>query len=308
MSLSVVVNTKNSAETLEATLKSVYWADEIVVVDMFSQDKTVEIAKKFTKNIFTHPDVGYVEPARNFAIAKAGHDWILVLDADEEVSPDLKELILKLISTESEASAYYFPRKNLIFGRWIKHAHWWPDYQLRLFQKGSVTWSDEIHSIPITTGEVAELPAQENLSLIHHNYQTIHQFIERLNRYTEITAKNKTSISPPSSANLINSSGLVSLKTFFNEFLSRFFADEGYRDHEHGLSLSLLQAFYELVVKLKAWEKTGFEHHETSFNLWLKDLRNFQTDLNFWIADYRVKYAGNFLTKAFWRLRRKLRV
>jgi glycosyltransferase involved in cell wall biosynthesis len=144
--LSVVINTKNSSATLEKALGSVRsFADEIVVMDMQSTDNTLEIAKKYDCQVYSHKDVGYVEPARNAAIAKAKGEWIFILDADEEAPDKLKDLVSELSTTTTDS--YFVPRSNIIFGRAV-NTGWWPDYILRLFRKDHVTWSDELHAVP----------------------------------------------------------------------------------------------------------------------------------------------------------------
>lgn len=309
MSLSVVVNTRNSAATLERTLKSVAFADELVVMDMESEDATVEIAQRFTDSVHSHPNVGYVEPARNAALNKATQDWILLIDADEEVPPLLQKLVLQITSEESEyqdlADCFYIPRKNIIFGQWIEKTGWWPDYVLRLFRKGSVEWSDEIHSVPITRGVVKELPVQEKIAIVHHNYQSVTQFIERLNRYTTIQAQERAKVS---SENSITRSQLVT--NFSNEFWRRFFAEYGTQDRLHGLALSLLQSFSEVAVALKVWELKEFTEPSTSQDTDAqleRAFRQFGRELNYWLADWNAQRSRG-IVQLYWRFRRKFQL
>ncbi len=295
-SISVVVNTKNAAETLDRALASVAWADEIVVVDMHSTDDTAKIAKKYTKKIFNHKDVGYVEPARNFAINKASGDWILVLDADEEVSSSLAEKLQQLVSGDATAQAYYLPRKNILFGQWYRYGGYWPDHNIRFFKKGSVTWSNAIHAVPTLTGKVDYLAASEKLAIIHHHYTTIDQFVERLTRYTthEVSSRGDS---------LITSESVIS--SFGDELLSRLFQHRGVDGGIHGVGQAMLQASYELVVALKIWEKQGFSVRNKEQALTFKALRSFQRGLDYWIADWHVAHTSG-LQQLWWRLRRKL--
>lgn len=302
--LSVVINTKNAAKTLERTLESVKsFADEIVLVDMESTDDTLKIAKKFSAQIFEHKDVGYVEPARNFAISKAKGSWILILDADEELGSELKRVINRIITGEvsenAQADCYYLARKNLIFGKWIQHSGWWPDYQLRLFKSGYVEWLDDIHSIPVTQGVVKQFPARESLAILHHNYESVHDFLQRLNRYTDIQAENlKNAKTKPKKQEI--------LAAFTQEFLSRFFAQDGIKDGSYGLSLSLLQAMSEAVVGMKL-EFDQDSQVDYSVLSTLESMRSFQKDLNYWIADYHVAHGGG-LKKLYWQFRRKFKL
>lgn len=256
MAISLVVNTRNEESHIANCLNSATsYVDEIVIVDMESTDRTVQIAKEFTSRIFQHPNVGYVEPARNFAIQKAAHEWILLLDADEVIPPVLGTSLKKLIS-DPNYTYYRLPRRNLIFGRWIKFSGWWPDYKIRLFQKNAVKWSDEIHSIPLTTGRGRDLEAKETEAIQHLHYDTITQFLTRMDRYTTIEADAR-----------INNDQTFEWKNILaspvQEFLRRYFAWQGYRDGLHGLVLSLLQAVSMLVVELKVWESKKFAEKDS---------------------------------------------
>lgn len=253
--ISVIVNTRNEEENIKRCLESVKWADEIIVVDMYSTDKTVEIAKKLGAKIFFHKYTLIVEPGRNFALSKVTGDWVLILDADEEISSDLAKILKHLAENHEDLSYYRLPRKNIIFGKWIRHSLWWPDYVIRFFKKGSVRWSEKIHSVPLTRGEGKDLEAKEINAIIHYNYNSITQYLERLNCYTNFQAED-----------LMNSGYKFSwrdmLKKPMGEFLSRFFAGEGYKDGLHGLALAILQAFSELVKYLKVWEKENFAEQD----------------------------------------------
>ena len=303
MKLSVVINTKNAEDTIKDTLNSVKFADEIIIVDMKSDDKTVEIAQQYTDKIFAHKDVGYVEPARNFAIKKATGDWILIVDADEEVPQELQKAIKGILdadkSGEETADCFYIPRRNLIFGKAIEKTGWWPDYVLRFFKKGCVSWSDEIHSIPITKGEVHELPAVSDIALIHHNYQHVEQYIKRLNRYTGIQAAQLNEEKE-------EFDGPFVIKKFYSEFLSRFFSQRGVNDGTHGLVLSLLQGFSEFIVAVKAWESTGFpESNGEQEERTVLELSQMNKELAYWIADWQVTNSTGF-KQFIWKIRRKL--
>lgn len=303
MPLSVIINTKNVAKTLERTLKSVEFADEIVVVDMHSTDDTVEIAKKYTERVFEFEDKGYVEPARNFAIQKASHDWILIVDADEEVPPKLKKTVEAIINAGEGTTlpdCFYLPRKNIIFDRWIQKTGWWPDYVMRLFRKGCVEWSDELHAVPITRGEVKELPANEELALVHHNYQSIDQFVSRLNRYTSIQAKE---LAEDHRQHETSPAALV--RQFSDELFRRLFAQQGIDEGVHGTGLSLLQTFSEITRELKIWEMRGFTEMAVDQKETIAAFRQFQRELNYWIADWHVQHSGG-LAALIWRIRRKL--
>ncbi|HUV71511.1 MAG TPA: glycosyltransferase family 2 protein [Clostridia bacterium] len=293
MKISAVINTFNEEANLKRCLESVRdLVDEVVVVDMHSTDKTVAMAKKFGAKVFQHQYTRFVEPARNFALRQAQGDWILVIDADEELSSGLAE-ILKEIAAKNEAGFVEIPRKNIIFGKWINHSRWWPDYLVRFFKKGKVNFSERIHSSPKTEGEGIKLEATEENALIHHNFQSISQFIERLNRYTDIQAEE-----------LLNSNQKFNWQDLIvkpaDEFFSRFFAAEGYKDGLHGLALALLQSFSELVLYLKVWEKEGFK--EEKIEAIDQEMEKVIHDYLYW----RQKTASGIFEKLRFKLKSKI--
>jgi glycosyltransferase involved in cell wall biosynthesis len=288
--ISVVINTLNEEKNLPRALASVkQFADEIVVVDMKSDDKTVEIAKKAGAKVYEYKRVGYVEPARNFAIGKATGKWILIIDADEQLPGSLVKKLKEIVKNPS-ANYYRLPRKNLIFGKWVKHSRWWPDYNIRFFQKEFVSWSEIIHSVPMTQGKGLDLPAKEELALMHNNYESIEQYIERMNRYTTLHAKG-----------LISEGYKFSWKDIIakptSEFLSRYFAGEGYKDGLHGLTLALLQAFSELTLYLKIWQSEKFKEREIGIGKVVKVMKKQESNLHYWQADALLKSGGGVLQK-----------
>lgn len=298
--VSVIINTKNAAKTLKRALDSVKQAQEIVIVDMHSDDDTIAIAKKYTSKIFKHADVGYVEPARNFAIQKATQDWVLLLDADEEFQPALLEKVKSLIETKSDVTCYYIPRKNIIFGKWVEKTGWWPDYQPRLFKKDAVVWKDEVHSPPVITGNSEYLPVNSELAIIHHNYDSVSDYLQRLDRYTTISSKEDfTDKSKISGAELV--------KSFSDELLRRLFLDKGLDEGVHGVGLSFLQSMYQLVIQLKKWELQSTKDAAGSVSATIKQVTEFKKDLAYWIADYHVQHSSGF-SQMVWRFRKKLKI
>lgn len=293
-----IVHTYNEQENIERCLSSLSFVDEIVVVDMGSTDKTKEIVKQFKTKIFDHPYTGFVEPARNFAIAKATHRWILILDADEEVPRSLAWAIKEIISSKKGAKDYYrIARKNIIYGKWVKYSGWWPDYQIRLFKKGSVSWVDKLHGIPITKGYGADFDSRDDLALIHHHYYSIEQFIERMNRYSSIAAKDlffkNISFSPKQ---------LIVMPV--NEFVKRFFLMEGYKDGIHGLALSSLQSISELVVYLKLWELNSFSKGHVSLRDFEQYVKLESRIKQYWLANEMLKKPSSLIHKIILKIKR----
>lgn len=291
--ISVVINTLNQEANIERAIKSVKWTDEIVICDMYSDDKTVDIAKKLGAKIYFHKKKEYVEPARNFAISKASNDWVLILDPDEEISQTLGERLRQITSLMKQIDYVRIPRKNIIFGKWVKASQWWPDYNIRLFKKDKVKWGDKIHRPPQAFGVGLDLEAEEKWAIIHHHYESVSQFLERMIRYTKIQA-----------AELKKDGYIFDIKDLIkkplSEFLSRFFANRGFEDGLHGLILSMLQAFSQFVVYVRLWESDGFKTQE----LEIKQLKELSQDSGKEI-DYWFKY-GNLSKNTFKRFFQKL--
>lgn len=298
--ISCLVHTLNEEKNIGRCLKSLTFADEIVVVDMGSTDMTLNIAKSYTKTIFTHPYTGYVEPARNFAINKAKGDWIMIVDADEVIPDNLSREIIKITENiQSNITYYSIPRKNIIFNKWMKNSGWWPDYQIRLFKKGNVKWSEKIHGIPLTFGKGKDIVAEENFAIVHHNYNSVSGFVERMNRYTSIQAKDFVQ-----NKENINLSELMLRPV--NEFVKRFFMLEGYKDGMHGFALSSLQALSELVVVLKAWEARGFPQKTVKLEEYAAIENSSQRIKKYWLLTELLKYPRTKISGFFLKIRRKI--
>lgn len=295
--LSVVINTLNEEKNIPSAISSVKGiADEVIVVDMHSDDRTKEVAEKLGAKVYEHERVGYVEPARNFAISKTEGDWILVLDADEEVPGTLASKIRKLINA-GKGDYFRIPRKNIIFGKWIKHSRWWPDYNIRLFKKGKVSWNEVIHSVPMTVGVGADLLPREEFAMVHKNYEGIEQYLERMNKYT--TYHSLLNIKEGykfSWKDLVTKPG--------QEFLSRYFFGEGYKDGIHGLALALLQAFSELVMYLKIWQKEGFNEVNPDVSEVISLMKKEEGENHYWWADTLLKQKGGITQ----RIKRKFKL
>lgn len=246
--ISVVVNTLNEEHHIANALGSVNpWADEIIVVDQHSDDGTVEIAKTFGAKVFEHERTGYVEPVRQFAIEKATGDWVLILDADEQVP---KALSLRLIAhaTSPTSEILLLPRENYIFGRFMEGTGWAAndDYQMRFFKRGSVVTTPEIHRgmHPATGATTSKLEYRKGEALLHFNYVDVSDFLERLNRYT--TAEATKNPNPPSKAR--------SLRRAWRQFRTRYFKEGGRKEGWQGFYLSLMMAFYSLATDAKVNE------------------------------------------------------
>ncbi len=298
--ISAVVNTRNEAENIFDCLKSLKFCDEIVVVDMESEDNTKEIAKEFTDRIFDHKAVGYVEPARNFAIKKALGDWILIVDADERIPKTLGAKLID-IAIKDETDFVRIPRKNMVFGQWLQHSRWWPDYNIRFFKKGSVEWQDEIHSIPITYGNGLNLDQESGLALEHLHYRSIDEYFLRSLRYSHQQAKELIS-----SGYKFDPADLI--RKPIGEFLSRFFAGEGYKDGLHGFVMASLQFFSILLIYLKVWETESHKPvREREFTpIWQSLFVEKFKEFRYWFLTTKIQYAESKTAAFFLKLKRRL--
>ncbi len=299
MKLSVVISAFNEQKLIEDCLISVKdLADEIVFIDNTSSDNTVEIAKKYTQKVHIRVnDPVNLNKNKNFGFSKATSDWILSLDADEripkELASEIKSAILK-----KDINGYEIPRKNIIFGKWIQHSIWWPDYNLRLFRKGRGKFAENhVHEKLKVEGVIAKL---EN-PMTHFNYQTVSQYISKLNNsYTESETDNFIKV-----GNKIY--WYDAIRWPVNDFLKTFFASKGYLDGMHGLVLSLLQSFYALVFFAKVWERKENFKDLTPDNFLTNVIREFSKaakEIKFWI--YEALIEEKPMKKYFYKLKRKI--
>jgi len=186
MEISAVIITHNEEKSLEGALQSVAGvASEIVVVDSFSTDNTVKIAKKYTDRLFERAWTNFADQ-KNFANSKASHPWILSLDADERVSPELCAELEDLKKTEPDCACFSIPRQVFYLGRWIRHSGWRPDRKLRLFRKDKAHWEGEyVHEKLVVEGPVGKLTG----SLHHFTYRNIAEHLARINQFSDLGAQ-----------------------------------------------------------------------------------------------------------------------
>jgi glycosyltransferase involved in cell wall biosynthesis len=243
--LSIVLVTLNEEKNIDRCLGSVRWADEIVVVDSFSVDRTVEIAKKYTPRVYQHEYPGTSRQVER-GIGYATGDWIFVIDADEEMSKELAAEVRGVLAGNGDVVGYEFIRKPRAFGRWIEHGGWFPDWQFRFFRKDSyVAEHQEIHGGFTTKGKRGRLSGY----LYHHTYETIYAYVEKMNEYTSLHVSNKLKADPQAEARWHNL-----MLNPASHFLRMYLSNRGYRDGFHGLVLSLLDATYSFLLYAKLWE------------------------------------------------------
>jgi len=244
--LSVVVITRNEEKNIRRCLESVSWADEIVVVDSHSTDRTVEIASELGARVYNIEWNGF-GPAKREGVDKASGEWILSLDADEVVSGELAAEIKKALEGDNEYSGYYILRKANFLGRWIYHCGWYPDPVLRLFEKSRGDFNDAlVHEKVLVEGRVGRLKGE----LWHYSYPTLESYFVKFNRYTAMGAEAALQrgkragwfdilVKPPVS------------------FLKHYIVKQGFRDGWEGFLISILSSAAVLVkyAKLRELEK-----------------------------------------------------
>ena len=186
--ISVVINTLNEERHLAGCLRGLKFAQEIIVVDMHSDDRTRVIAEAAGCRFFLHERKGYVEPARNFAISQARYDWVLVLDADERVSEGLARWMSASLDT-ALVSAFHIPRRNYYGDTWMKCCGWFPDSQLRLFRRDRASYSARIHRGPMIQGQTADLPLSGDAYFKHLCFDSLESRFQKDNHYSTIAAK-----------------------------------------------------------------------------------------------------------------------
>ena len=249
MKLTVTVITRNEAANIEGALESVKWADEIVVVDSHSADETVALAERYNARIALHDWAGYSDQ-RNYAAEIASHDWILALDADERVPPELAVEIQRIMREGAAAGGYRMPRVSYYLGRWIRGTDWYPDYQLRLYDRRMGRFNGKrVHeSVELKQGR----PGTLQHDLQHYPYRDISDHVTSIDHYTTLAAEEwfaegrrttplEVAVHPPAA------------------FLRNYVVRRGFRDGTAGFLISILNSYYVFLKILKLWElQRGF--------------------------------------------------
>lgn len=298
--VSVIISAYNEEKKIIDCLESVKWADEVIVIDNESVDKTAAIAKKHGAKVFSKPNNLMLNVNKNFGFSKAKNEWLLSLDADERVSSELAEEIDSLLRGNDKGIAgFWIPRKNIIFGKWIQHTGWYPDHQLRLFKKEKGRFEEKhVHEMIKLEGEAGYLQAH----LVHLNYESIAQFLHKT-----------LVIYAPNEADQLREKGYTfsyfdALTFPLNEFLRRFFAQEGYKDGFYGLMLSLLMASYHLIVFANLWEKTGYKDKASVelMNELETEIKKGYKEVLYWLTQMKLNQTINPVKKVYLRIKKRL--
>lgn len=241
--ISVIIITKNEERNIAACLESVQWADEIVVVDSGSTDKTAEIARGRGAQVFVNQWPGY-GAQKNFAVEHASNEWILSVDADEIVTPELRDEIRAVVKASAGCAAFRIPRQLVFQGRFLRWGGCYPNYQLRLFRKGFARYNDAlVHEKLIVNGAISRLKG----SLLHYSYDDLADYIKRFNLYTSLIAREKFAKN--------TKFYLWHYFRFPLRFVKTYFIKLGFLDGQAGLDWALLSSFYDLVKYMKLKEQ-----------------------------------------------------
>jgi (heptosyl)LPS beta-1,4-glucosyltransferase len=250
--ISAILVVKNNPPHICKAVESLQgFVKEIIIGDIGVDPLLKDHLKKLplVRFIDKSNDTPYVELIREELKQEAREKYVLFLDPDETLTPNLKhELERHLLNYDF----FSIPRKNIILGKWIRHSRWWPDYQVRLFKKDAVVWPTEIHKQPKTSGKECKVKPSEECAIIHFNYESIDEYLVKAMRYARSEAygyvqrERSMSLSKTVTASV-------------SEFISRFFAGEGYKDGMHGFILALFQMFYPLLVYFYYLERLKFK-------------------------------------------------
>lgn len=275
--ISVLINTLNEEKNLPYALRSVVpWADEIVVVDMYSDDRTVEIARRYGAKVFLHERVAEFEIARAYAIDNAKNDWMFFLDADEVVPERLSRELLHLAST-GQYDVVKVPRVNYLIGAPVMHSGWSPneDKQYRLFRRGKLRVRPTMHDHieVMSDAKVYEIPYLPGTGIIHFSYLDISHFIEKLNRYTSIHALQ--AVKAGERSNIARA-----LFRAARKFLAFYILRRGYKDGWRGIYLALLMFFYEISTFAKITQLNAVGSREDIREIYVREAEKYLSEYN----------------------------
>jgi len=241
--ISATIITHNEAANVEEALRSVSWADEIVVVDSGSTDATLEICRRYTKRVFQRDWTGYVDQ-KNFAVDQSSHDWIFSLDADERVSAELLGEIQSLRDKGVGHPGYRIPRVAFFMGRWIRHGDWYPDYQLRFFHRKHGRWQGgQVHE----SVKIQGIPGQLKGEILHYTYRSLSDYLRRLEIYSALAAADYAQRGKVAG-------GLKLLGNPLVTFIKAYILKRGFLDGVPGLMVAIMGAVSVYFKYAKLYE------------------------------------------------------
>jgi len=246
--VSVVIIAKNEERRIPACLESVAWADEVVVVDDCSTDRTVEIAKKRGAKVVERK-MDIEGKHRNYAYSLASGDWVLSIDCDERVTPELAKEIRDVLAQNTQYAAYAIPIKTFLGTRWVRYAGYYPARKTRLFRKGTFRYEEaSVHPRIFLDGKCGDL----NGDILHYSYETFFDVINKLNRESRLEAEKW--IKDGRKANAAKT-----LRKFVDRFLKFYFLRKGYKDGFLGFMFSFFHSLYQLFSYAHYWDMKNKE-------------------------------------------------
>lgn len=250
--LSACIITFNEESRIRDCLESVRWVDEILVVDSFSTDKTVDICTEYSDRVYQRAWPGNIDQ-KNYAIGLAKNDWVLCLDADERLSSGLTMEIQNALQNPGDTLGFFFPRRSFYLGRWIYHGDWYPDYQLRLFKRGYGKWQGtNPHGRVIVDGKTGYMKHD----IYHFNYKNFSHQLRTIDNYSNIFAD----------VMVERGKGFSLFQLIFRplyKFIKVYIIKRGFLDGLPGFILAISNAFYIFVKYVKLWERTPHAPPET---------------------------------------------
>lgn len=251
--ISATLITFNEEINIAGVCETLFWVDELIIVDSYSTDKTVEIARKYTDKIFFRKFTSFQEQ-HEFADARTSSDWLLWIDADERVTPELRQSIenLKVRAPETLPEGFRVARGNWYLGRWIKHSGWHPDYQMRFYQKDKSFWGGiPPHETARVNGKTEILEGE----IIHYTKRSLSEHQKTIDNFTSQTAKYYFE-----NGRKVSAFSLFSLPV--GAFLRTFILKQGFRDGVPGLMISIMTAYGVFLKYAKTWEHINVKKDE----------------------------------------------
>lgn len=250
--LSVIIIAFNEEKNITDCLESVKWADEIIFVDSQSTDATVDIARRYNAKILIKKWEGF--PAqKSYALENASNEWVLSIDADERVTPELKTEITSVLSGNNRMDGYFIPRRNFFLGKEIKTCGWYPDYQMRIFRKSkTVVDNRKVHEGFLVDGTRGHLKSD----FIHLTHQDLTETFKKINEYSRLEAEELYMRKKAGPINMI----INPLAAFLSHFIHR----RGYKDGVYGLMVSLMHAATKMLTYMKMWDLQNRHKNENN--------------------------------------------
>lgn len=250
--ISVIIHTYNNEKIIRDCLDSVKDFDEIVICDMYSTDKTLEIAKEYGCKIVMHENLGWADPARNFAISQAENDWVLVVDSDEQITPELREYLYKFLDAPKDYAGVWIPRLNYCWGKPMELLY--PDFIFRFFRKDKTYIPPKVHyRVEVSDRREFYMPTKDKkLAIIHNHTQSIGSIINKLNKYTDLECEKLIE------TNKKINFGYAMWKSIWLT-IEKFILKGGYKDGIRGFYQSYIFGMYKFFTYVKYWEYKNAE-------------------------------------------------